>query len=291
MSRLCRDRAEAGHQVAVRLSAYAGRPDVVVLALPRGGVPVACAVARALGAPLDVFLVRTLGVPGLAELALGAIASGGGRVLNEEVVRGLHIAPDTSEAVAAREAAELARRERAYRDDRPRRRAVLAPVTIRTSMLCFVKRGMRRERVIGGGVPLWTVRAVAGGCDVMATIFGLLTKRAAATLRVVHARRLRWTKPATRTPVRGALADVTRSTAALVAENALLRQQLLVLQRTVTRPAVRPRDRVLLVRLARLVRGWQAALLIVQPDTLLRGHRHGYRRVWRARSVTAAQRP
>jgi len=143
-------------------------------------------------------------------------------------------------------------------------------------MLCFVKRGMLRERVIGGGVPLWTVRAVAGGFDVMATIFGMLKKHAAATLRVVHARLLRWTKPATRTPVRGALADVTMSKAALVAENALLRQQLIVLQRTVTRPAFMPRDRVLLVLLARLVRSWQATLLIVQPDTLLRWHRQGY---------------
>ena len=125
----------------------------------------------------------------------------------------------------------------------------------------------------------------------MATIFGMLKKRAAAPLRAVHARLLRWTKPATRTPGRGALADVTMSKAALVAENALLRQQLIVLQRTVTRPAFMPRDRVLLVLLARLVRSWQAALLIVQPDTLLRWHRQGYRLVWRARSVTAAKRP
>jgi len=125
----------------------------------------------------------------------------------------------------------------------------------------------------------------------MATIFGLLTQRAAATLRGVQARRLRWTKPAPRTAVRGALADVTRSTAALVAENALRRQQLLVRQRTVTRPAVMPRDRVVRVLLARLGRGWQAALLIVQPETLLRWHRHGYRRVGRARAVTAAKRP
>jgi len=91
----------------------------VVFALPRGGVPVAFEVARVLDAPLDVFLVRKLGVPGHEELALGAIAQGGVRVLNAEVVRSLNIAPDTIEAVAAREGEELARRERAYRDDRP----------------------------------------------------------------------------------------------------------------------------------------------------------------------------
>jgi len=114
-----RDRYEAGRQLATKLSAYAGRPGVVVLALPRGGVPVAFEVARDLAAPLDVYLVRKLGVPGHEELALGAIAPGGVRVLNAEVVRGLDIAPDTIEAAAAREGEELARRERAYRDDRP----------------------------------------------------------------------------------------------------------------------------------------------------------------------------
>jgi len=125
----------------------------------------------------------------------------------------------------------------------------------------------------------------------MATILGTLKKRAAATLRAVHARFLRWTKPATRTPVRGAITDVTMSKAALVAENALLRQQLIVLRRQVKRPAITPRDRVLLMLLARLVRSWQAALLIVQPDTVLRWHRQGYRLVWRARSATAPKRP
>jgi len=114
-----RDRYEAGRQLATKLSTYAERPDVVVFALPRGGVPVAFEVARVLDAPLDVFLVRKLGVPGHEELALGAIAQGGVRVLNAEVVRSLDIAPDTIEAVAAREGEELARRERAYRDDRP----------------------------------------------------------------------------------------------------------------------------------------------------------------------------
>ena len=114
-----RDRYEAGRQLAAKLSAYVERSDVVILALPRGGVPVAFEVARTLAAPLDVFLVRKLGVPDHEELALGAIASGGVRVLNAEVVRELGIAPDAIEAVTTRETEELARRERVYRDDRP----------------------------------------------------------------------------------------------------------------------------------------------------------------------------
>jgi len=124
----------------------------------------------------------------------------------------------------------------------------------------------------------------------MTTILGLLKKRAENSLRAVHTRLLRWTKPATRTPVRGAIANIAMSKAALVAENAFLRQQLIVLQRQVKHPAFTPRDRVLLVLLARLVRGWRATLLIVQPDTLLRWHRQGYR-VWRVRSATALKRP
>jgi len=114
-----RDRSEAGQLLAERLIAYAGRPDILVLALPRGGVPVAYEVARALGAPLDVFVVRKLGIPGHEELAMGAIASGGVRVLNDDVVQALHIPERVIEAVAARELRELERRERAYRGDRP----------------------------------------------------------------------------------------------------------------------------------------------------------------------------
>src|ERR671921_475843 len=113
-----RDRADAGHQLAAALGDLAGA-DVVVLGLPRGGVPVAYQVARALGAPLDVFLVRKLGVPGREELAMGAIASGGVRVLNRDVVGELQIPADWVNAVAAREGEELARRESAYRDGRP----------------------------------------------------------------------------------------------------------------------------------------------------------------------------
>jgi len=118
MAVLFRDRREAGRQVAAGLSRYAGRPDVLVLALPRGGVPVGFEIARALNAPLDVFLVRKLGVPGQEELAMGAIASGGVRVLNEEVMRVLAIPAAVIEAAATREQRELERRERIYRGDR-----------------------------------------------------------------------------------------------------------------------------------------------------------------------------
>jgi predicted phosphoribosyltransferase len=114
-----RDRREAGRLLAEELAGYAGREDVIVLALPRGGVPVAYEVARALGAPLDVFLVRKLGVPGHEELALGAIATGGVRLLNEDVVRGRRIPPEVIDGVEAAERAELERREREYRGDRP----------------------------------------------------------------------------------------------------------------------------------------------------------------------------
>jgi predicted phosphoribosyltransferase len=119
-TRRFRNRAEAGRRLAEALQDYAGRDDVVVLALPRGGVPVGFEVARALGAPLDVFLVRKLGVPGHEELAMGAVASGGVRVLNEELVRRLGLSPQELEEIVARAEAELERREAAYRGDRPR---------------------------------------------------------------------------------------------------------------------------------------------------------------------------
>jgi len=114
-----RNRTDAGQQLAKRLMAYANRSDVLVLALPRGGVPVAFEVAQALNAALDVFIVRKLGVPGHEELAMGAIASGGMRVLNGEVVEGLQMPDDVIEAVAAQELLELERRERTYRANRP----------------------------------------------------------------------------------------------------------------------------------------------------------------------------
>jgi putative phosphoribosyl transferase len=119
MDRPFRDRRDAGRQLAAQLGAYANRPDVVVLALPRGGVPVGFVVAGALDAPLDVFLVRKLGVPGHEELAMGAIATGGVRVLNDSVVQGLRIPDEVIDRVAADEQRELERREREYRDGRP----------------------------------------------------------------------------------------------------------------------------------------------------------------------------
>jgi predicted phosphoribosyltransferase len=128
--RLFRDRRDAGRVLAGLLERYRGRDDVIVLGLPRGGVPVAYEVAMALGAPLDVFVVRKLGVPGREEVAMGAIASGGVIVLNDDVVRGLGIGPEVVREVAEREGRELLRRERAYREGRP-----MPPVAGRTVIL------------------------------------------------------------------------------------------------------------------------------------------------------------
>lgn len=114
-----RDRTEAGQLLAGELGVYANQPDVIVLGLPRGGVPVAAEVARKLGAPLDVFVVRKLGFPGHPELAMGAIASGGLRVLNEEVVHSMRVPAEVIATVTADEQRELERRERRYRDERP----------------------------------------------------------------------------------------------------------------------------------------------------------------------------
>src|ERR1700709_566650 len=115
MVKIYRDRSEAGRELATKLTAYAHRQDVLVLALPRGGLPVGYEVATALGAPLDVFVVRKLGVPGHEELALGAIASGGVMVLDDDVVRGMNIPSDAIERIARQEGRELERREYAYR--------------------------------------------------------------------------------------------------------------------------------------------------------------------------------
>ena len=130
-----RDRAEAGRRLAEKLLKYAKRPDVLVLALPRGGVPVAYEVARALDAPLDVFLVRKLGFPGQEELAMGAIASGGARVLNTSLLRRLHVPPEAVEAVAARELRELERREQEYRGSHP-------PPSVRGKTVILVDDGL-----------------------------------------------------------------------------------------------------------------------------------------------------
>ena len=127
---LFRNRTEAGRVLAADLAGYEGRTDLIVLALPRGGVPVGHEVARALGAPLDVFLVRKLGLPGHEELAMGAIASGDIRLINEEVVRAYDVSDADIEAVTAVEQRELERRERIYRDNRP-----LPPLRDRTVIL------------------------------------------------------------------------------------------------------------------------------------------------------------
>jgi putative phosphoribosyl transferase len=114
-----RDRREAGRRLAARLAEYADRPDVIVLALTCGGVQVAYEIAEAIGAPLDVFLVRRLAAPGSEELAMGSIATGGVSVLNENVVRYLDISNETIEEIALRERGELERRERLYRGEWP----------------------------------------------------------------------------------------------------------------------------------------------------------------------------
>jgi predicted phosphoribosyltransferase len=130
-----RDRRHAGTELASRLSHFEGRRDVVVLALPRGGVPVAYEIARALDAPLDVFLVRKLGVPGHRELAMGAIASGGVRVLSPDVVSWYRIPDAVIDEVALEEQAELERRERAYREGR-------TPIELRDRVVLLVDDGL-----------------------------------------------------------------------------------------------------------------------------------------------------
>lgn len=119
MAMVFEDRIDAGRKLAQRLAGYAGERDVLVLALPRGGVPVAYEVAEALDAPMDVFLVRKLGVPGHEEYAMGAIAMGGVRVINESVLRQMNVSEESLAAVAAREQRELERRESLYRGNEP----------------------------------------------------------------------------------------------------------------------------------------------------------------------------
>jgi predicted phosphoribosyltransferase len=168
-----RDRGDAGRLLAQRLHRYVGRPDVIVLALPRGGVPVGFEVARRLGAPLDVFLVRKLGVPGHEELALGAIATGGVRLLNEEIVSMAGISEQQIEAVTAREREELARRERAYRGDRPPldlhgRTAILVDDGLATgATMRAAAAGVRRQGA--AAVVVAVPAAAAETCELLAT--------------------------------------------------------------------------------------------------------------------------
>ena len=135
MERAFANRTEAGRLLAEKLGEYAGRDDVVVLGLPRGGVPVAYEVAKRLHALFDVFIVRKLGVPGFEELAAGAIASGGVRVLNEDVMRAIPHADETIELVSARENAELQRREELYRQGR-------GPLQVRDRTIILVDDGL-----------------------------------------------------------------------------------------------------------------------------------------------------
>ncbi len=130
-----RDRREAGRILGQRLATYANRSDVLILALPRGGVPVAFEVAKALKAPVDVFIVRKLGVPGDEELAMGAVATGGIRVLNENVIRALEIPETVIETVTEKEKQELERREFIYRGDRP-------PLDVRARTVILVDDGL-----------------------------------------------------------------------------------------------------------------------------------------------------
>ena len=133
--KIFQDRADAGRFLATKLDKFANRKDVVVLGLPRGGVPVAYEVARKLNAPLDIFVVRKLGVPGHEELAMGAIASGGVRVLNQEVFSQLHIPDDIIALVVDNEQRELERREREYRGDH-------APLDLRGRVVILVDDGL-----------------------------------------------------------------------------------------------------------------------------------------------------
>jgi predicted phosphoribosyltransferase len=170
------DREEAGRELGRKLARYAGLPKVIVLALPRGGVPVAFEVARALQAPLDVFLVRKLGFPGHEEYAMGAIASGGARVINERLLAEVGMAPAVVERVVEREERELRRRERAYRGDLPAleltgRTAILVDDGVATgsSMLAAVEavreRGAREIVVAVPVAPRESIRKLSNAAD------------------------------------------------------------------------------------------------------------------------------
>jgi putative phosphoribosyl transferase len=154
MERAFPNRTEAGRLLAEKLVKYAGRDDVIVLGLPRGGVPVAYEVAQRLKVPLDVFIVRKLGVPGFEELAAGAIASGGVRVLNEDVMRAVPNADEVIESVTARETAELERREQSYREGRP------AP-ELRDRVVILVDDGLATGATMRAAVKGLRQRAVA----------------------------------------------------------------------------------------------------------------------------------
>ena len=154
MERAFANRTEAGRLLAEKLVDYAGRADVIVLGLPRGGVPVAFEVAHRLRAPLDVFIVRKLGVPGFEELAAGAIASGGVRVLNEDVMRAIPHADEAINAITARETAELERREQIYREGRP-------PPELRDRIVILVDDGLATGATMRAAVKALRERGAA----------------------------------------------------------------------------------------------------------------------------------
>ncbi|MDM9381352.1 phosphoribosyltransferase [Chlorogloeopsis sp. ULAP01] len=141
------DRAEAGKMLARRLAAYANRPDVLVVALPRGGVPVAFEVAEALHAPLDICIVRKLGVPHHKELAMGAIAAGGIRVLNYDVISWLGISSKTIDEVATKELRELQRRDHVYRGERP-------PLDVRNRIVILLDDGIATGSTIRAAIAI-----------------------------------------------------------------------------------------------------------------------------------------
>jgi putative phosphoribosyl transferase len=176
MTRRFWTRGEAGRLLAEALEEYQGLENVVVLALPRGGVPVGYEVARALGAPLDVLVVRKLGVPGQPEFAFGAIASGGARVLNPDVVRLLDLPEALMDRVAAAEQVELDRREQAYRGGRPPPRVrgrtvilvddgVAAGATMRTAVAAVRRLGARRVVAAAPVASAEAYRLLAGEAD------------------------------------------------------------------------------------------------------------------------------
>jgi putative phosphoribosyl transferase len=151
---LFRNRVAAGQALAGALDHYAGRPDALVLALPRGGVPVAFEVARALHLPLDVFVVRKIGMPGNEELALGALAAGAPPVLNEDLVQMLGVTPAAIAAATDKERAEVARRERAYRDDLP-------PPVLKDRVLLVVDDGLATGATMRAAVRALRLQAPA----------------------------------------------------------------------------------------------------------------------------------
>ena len=169
------DRADAGRQLAEALAAYAGDPGVIVLALPRGGVPVGYEVAQRLAAPLDVYVVRKLGVPGHEELAMGALAADGTCVVDEDLIASLHVDPAALDDVVTREIAELRRREQAYRNDRPEpeiagKTAIIVDdglatgATMRAAAIALRGRG---PRSIVAAAPVATPRTCAALRDVV----------------------------------------------------------------------------------------------------------------------------